>query len=416
MNIEYMLGALNTTTYSIYNDNDSKQLMYAGPEVPLQDTIRSLNRIMGKYVSAGPSVHSIYLYNKDRGTYFSTYKGMYHLDEDFVKRLAGGNFLLSDFPMVRPLDGSMVCTQVITDTFVYSGNEPTNAVFVNYSFSWILDNINLLRNEENESALFVVDRDGTFINAVDSANHTDFIAALLENHEKLAQNASALLHIRGKAYLVDTLQTKPNHWELYKILPMDMLTRGITAVRSTLLLINIVAVAAVLLLYSAVTRRLYHPVRHMIAMLPVNGQTQSKDEFSLVESFYLQQFNEIKQLRNVSATNARLLEEPIINYLLTGSYLLSAESLQELYSIYRFHIDFQKPYRICVCAFDDSRDIRTQFDTDKGKMIVLLTLKDIVRECIGTFLPFDYAYSRDECVTLLMQTDEACDQAMLLSL
>ena len=44
-----------------------------------------------------------------------------------------------------------------------------------------------------------------------------------------------------------------------------------------------------------------------------------RDEFSLVESYYLQQLNEIKELRRISEANAVLLEEPIINRLLYRS-------------------------------------------------------------------------------------------------
>ena len=121
-----------------------------------------------------------------------------------------------------------------------------------------------------------------------------------------------------------------------------------------------------------------------------------RDEFSLVESYYLQQLNEIKELRRISEANAVLLEEPIINRLLYRSESLPEHEFSELYRIYRFHISFQQPYLVCVCAFDQMEQLSTKFDLSKDKMLMLLLIKDVIKESRSPHYQYDYSYSNDE--------------------
>ena len=131
-------------------------------------------------------------------------------------------------------------------------------------------------------------------------------------------------------------------------------------------------------------------------MLPERGNAEVRDEFSLVESYYLQQLNEIKELRRISEANAVLLEEPIINRLLYRSESLPEHEFSELYRIYRFHISFQQPYLVCVCAFDQMEQLSTKFDLSKDKMLMLLLIKDVIKESLSPHYQYDYSYSNDE--------------------
>lgn len=413
-NIDYMVGILNATTYSIYNDTNVRQLMYMDEPKELYDYIRLINTIADNTIAVNPAIHSTYIYNEKARTFFSTHRGMYYLDEDFAARQQAQQVFCQSYPILRELDGELVCTQAITDSYTEQA-EPRCSVFVNYRFNWMLNNMNVGIRPENGETLLLVDNEGKCIDAAQK-NLRDRSALgmeILKLDGSMSGNQSQQMELCGTEYLVSLGVCELTGWRVYKLVPIKAVTRDIRALFQTLLLVNLIAVAAVIALYYGVTQILYRPVNKIISMLPETVRGRSQDEFSLVESYYLQQLNEIRTLRKTSETNRKLLEEPIVNRLLYQSHRMSEREFAELYQIYRFHISFDQPYQICVLAFDQPELLAERFDVTKDKMLVLMLIKDLIRECVGAGYRFDYAYSNDECMTVLLQVDEQADQQAL---
>lgn len=407
--IDYMMGVLNATTYAIYNNPDAVSLMYCDPKPEVHDYIVMLNRLTAQSVKANPAVHSVYLYNNRLETFFSTYKSMYYLDADFSRRVTDGALLLRDFPLLRRVDGQFVCTQVLADSFTYAGGAPTNAVYVNYRFDWLLDNLRRFAQDDTGASLFLVDKEGNCVSAFlqhDTDAHAveqDLLAsrALFGEGEDSTDIVTTTIH--GTRCAVSTITTQSTGWQLFKIVPLSVVMQDIVVLRNVILVANLLAVLAILGLYGIVTKQLYRPVDKMLTLVP-EEHTAGADEFSLVESYYLQQLGEVKALRALSETNAKLLEEPVIHRLLYSGYRLSQQEFAELYNVYRFHIDFAQPYRVCVCSFDDMGKLAESFDTAKDNMLILSTMKQAVKDCVGACASFDYAYTNDECMAVLVQS------------
>lgn len=413
-NIDYMVGILNATTYSIYNDTNVRQLMYMDEPKEFYDYIRLINTIADNTIAVNPAIHSTYVYNEKAGTFFSTYRGMYYLDEDFAARQQAQQVFCQSYPILRDLDGELVCTQAIIDSYTAQA-EPRCSVFVNYRFDWMLNNMNVGIQPENGETLLLVDNEGKCIDAAQKnlRERSELGAEILGLDGSMSGGQSQQMELCGTEYLVSLGVCNLTGWRVYKLVPLKAVTRDIRALFRTLLLVNLIAVAAVIALYYGVTQILYRPVNKIISMLPETIRGRSRDEFSLVESYYLQQLNEIRTLRKTSETNRKLLEEPIVNRLLYQSHRMSEREFAELYQIYRFHISFDQPYQICVLAFDQPELLAERFDGTKDKVLVLMLIRDIIRECVGARYSFDYAYSNDECMTVLLQVDEQADQQAL---
>lgn len=414
-NIDYMVGILNATTYSIYNDTNVRQLMYMDEPEEFYDYIRLVNTIADNTIAVNPAIHSTYIYNEKAGTFFSTYRGMYYLDADFAQRQQAQQLFRQGYPVLRELDGELVCTQAITDSYT-ADSEPRCSVFVNYRFDWMLNNMNVTVQPENGETLLVVDNEGKCIDAAQKNLRSDseLSREVLGLDGSMTGGESKQMRLDGTDYLVSLGVCNLTGWRVYKLVPLRSVTQDIRVLFRTMVVVNLIAIAAVIALYYGVTQILYRPVNKIVNMLPETARNRSRDEFSLVESYYLQQLSEIRTLRKTSETNSKLLEEPIVNRLLYQSHRLSEREFAELYQIYRFHIAFDRPYQICVLSFDQPELLAKRFDVSKDKMLVLMLIKELIHDCVGAEYPFDYAYSNDECMTVLLQTDEQADQQKLL--
>lgn len=414
-NIDYMVGILNATTYSIYNDTNVRQLMYMDEPEEFYDYIRLVNTIADNTIAVNPAIHSTYIYNEKAGAFFSTYRGMYYLDADFAQRQQAQQLFRQGYPVLRELDGELVCTQAITDSYT-ADSEPRCSVFVNYRFDWMLNNMNVTVQPENGETLLVVDNEGKCIDAAQKNLRSDseLSREVLGLDGSMTGGESKQMPLDGTDYLVSLGVCNLTGWRVYKLVPLRSVTQDIRVLFRTMVVVNLIAIAAVIALYYGVTQILYRPVNKIVNMLPETARNRSRDEFSLVESYYLQQLSEIRTLRKTSETNSKLLEEPIVNRLLYQSHRLSEREFAELYQIYRFHIAFDRPYQICVLSFDQPELLAKRFDVSKDKMLVLMLIKELIHDCVGAEYPFDYAYSNDECMTVLLQTDEQADQQKLL--
>ena len=84
--IDYMIGILNNTTYSMYRSSDAKQLMYRKPSDNVYDYIQVMNRFIGSFIDANPAIYSAYIYNPNLGCYLSTDRGGAILCFSSIKR------------------------------------------------------------------------------------------------------------------------------------------------------------------------------------------------------------------------------------------------------------------------------------------------------------------------------------------
>ena len=406
--IDYMIGMINNTTYSVFQSSDVKQLMYREASENVYDYIQVMNRVINSFINANPSVHSVYIYNPRVSQYLSTnQRGIFHVDSDFQARMEKQEIHVHDFPILRWVDGQLICTQMIADNYdvIYRHND--SCVFVNYNFNWMLDNMNIYIQPERGDSLFLIDGEGHCFTAYGpDVLDSKAIEAEMQRCQALLNGQSAVsIPWQGQNSLITTYRVPSTGWQLFKVVSLAELEQEIQSLRNTIWIVNIISALAILFLYYGVSRWLYRPLNRIVSMLPDRGQTKSQDEFSLVESYYLQQLNEIKELRRISEANAILLEEPIINRLLYHSESLPEHEFSELYRIYRFHISFERPYLICVCAFDQMEQLSTKFDLSKDKMLMLLLIKDVIKESLSAGYLYDYSYSNDECMTILLQID-----------
>lgn len=414
--IDYMIGILNNTTYSMYQNSDVKNLMYREPSEDVYDYIQVMNRFINSFIYANPAIHSAYIYNSNLRCYLSTNQGIFYVDKDFQKRMEQSEITVSDFPILRNVDGQLVCTQMIADNYDTIYRHDDSSIFVNYKFDWMLDNMNIYLQPERGDSLFLIDKEGHCFAAYESSTViSDATEEEMRRCQELLDGQSAVTATwQGRDSIVTTYRVPSTGWQLFKVVPLAELEQEIEILRNTILIINLISALAILFLYYGVSHWLYRPLNRIVSMLPESGNPEKRDEFSLVESYYLQQLNEIKELRRISEANAVLLEEPIINRLLYRSESLPENEFSELYRIYRFHISFQQPYLVCVCAFDQMEQLSTKFDPAKDKMLMLMLIKDIIKESLSSYYQYDYSYSNDECMTILLQLDQEQTQNTLV--
>ena len=246
--IDYMIGILNNTTYSMYRSSDAKQLMYRKPSDNVYDYIQVINRFIGSFIDANPAIYSAYIYNPNLGCYLSTDRGIFYVDEDFRQRMEQPEIPVSDFPVLRRIDGQLVCTQMIADNYdtVYRHND--SSIFVNYKFDWMLDNMNTYLRPERGDSLFLLDKEGRYFPAYESANlNSEAMEAEMRRCQELLAGQSAVTAPwLGRDSIITTYRVPSTGWQLFKVVPLAELEQEITALRNLILVINLISALAIL--------------------------------------------------------------------------------------------------------------------------------------------------------------------------
>ena len=402
---ETILQNLESTAYSIYQSPVTKQIMY-GSNQEINHIIQLLDKV-NQEITFNPSVQSVYIYNHSMDTYYSTYKGMYYLDDSFQKML-DLEVKDSDFPLTRKTESGWVLTYKLTD--VYYSSSPSDSVYINFDYDWIIDAI-LASSNESGSSVYILDENLNLV--LPSGTQSQYFPTLPEHAVTLLSSAQKddygvfqMPVESGEAYVSYTKFAEPD-WVLLRATPASDLFRSIEYWQQFISILLAITIVIAGICYIFISRRLYSPINRIVGLLP-SGE-EPADEFTLFERYVSNQQNELDHLKTDNEMGEQQREEGAIIRLISGNNIMNEHFLQSLYAMYHFKVDFLKPYYVCVGSLDDIENVFTYFAPENEKGLALYALRNILLECLAP-LSCDYAYTENDHIIFLFNSDEITNE------
>ncbi len=410
-NIEFVEETSRNLCFSIFYDNNVQSLLHTKDDYDYL-CMQSINRISDSYTASTPSIVSIYLYNDMRKEYYSTYNGIYNIDEGFARLIKEKRLPNNLSPIVRTIGDKTVVTYCLRESYDgYTGSD--SAIFVNMDFNWFMnymDTINRIRDAKN-GVLFVFDRDNVCINtSIGKDAQLEEIQKLLSQKiQDMPKEEDALvfnLNTSQNAYTGTMLRVDGCDWKIARLYPYNQLFSGMGQIRVVIILVNLITVIVIMLLFMLVARGIYRPVDRLMQKLNITDKEGGiQDEFGRLEQYYLGSKEELRQLENEKETKFSIMRKYMLRKLLVESDVFTKKELDELKEQYGVLIDFNAPIKMLIVMIDDFDCLDSQYDIKADKALVFFGIINILSELFSEQYRNECVHIDDQYIVILYNTN-----------
>lgn len=394
--------ALEDACFSIYNSNEVQSIMYSNDTMDY-NTIKTLNRISQTFVDGTPYVHSIYIYNKGLNTYFSTYRSMFNIDEDFLQRqIEDTNVALRYMPTIRKIDDQIIATYYLNDDYYYHSSKKSNAIYINFDFQWINEHIENLNQTSVNQELLIIDSSSKIIRG--DKNETMDYANIHKQIDDYGNTIETFeVEIEGINYFATYMPMKHLGWKLIKMEPYNQVFSTLKAIKSTILIIFVSALLTISGIFILITRRLYKPVERMVKNIGRDHFKKETGEFSFIEEYYQSMKSEIDRLELHQ-------KETWLRDLLRNANV----SLEEMdVSKESLNINPCNKYILLYMHIDDYHNLGYVFDLGKDQELISFTLCNIISEIMEASYIFDYVPMDQYNMALVIQWEHMSQDTLI---
>lgn len=396
--------------FSVLNSNEAQSLLYNTHEDSY--ALMLMRNRLSDNLRSNPFVHSVYLYNSAKNTYYSTHKSFHYVDDDFLAQIESGALRPNLKPLVRDLDGNIVLTYGLGELFGRSTRDV--AVYVNVYLDYVIENL----EEFSSGELLAFDQSGKPLNRfVQRAGVSDALLGKLS--DALPDGADAL---EAQILLVSAPGEEPQSatvlfcpqmdWMLVKLQPYNEAFTRTERLRATIIALNISVLLLISVLYALISRQMYKPIKRMLNQ--VSGTASSdilEDEFAYLTRFYRDMRAELSELRQ-ARENRMQLTDFSLQKLLQESRLLSWEEICALVREYGLPLDLTKPMRLLMFIADDFALLPPEFAPESERPLVLFGMRNLLDEAFEPLKNYALTYTENAYLALLVNAED--DEAELL--
>ena len=333
-----------------------------------------------------PYVESIYLYNQQLDTIYSSKTG-YQLssadfedkpiverltDDEFINSYTGDPLAIRKNEKNQPID---LISYIFFDS-AKNSNEPKNALVINVYTSTLTDNIRSMKGFINQwnSDFVIMNQDGTVLGSVlnsELANNPDLFSELKE--DTLADNIKRNPYriINGKRYYQMVTHDNVNNWHLISLTPTSLLFHDLVSASLIGLLIMMIVLIFSFLVCLYFAKKLNNPLQMLVDTLKGHKKTddlnalKKPEEFQLMLSVFssLQEHNQ--QLNDLQRKTTYSLTQGCLNKLVSDNYIEFPEQIQQEMEL--LNLTYLASHTLCmaVLKIDGYRDFLKNHDVNE---------------------------------------------------
>lgn len=288
------LDAMNRNLcFMVLGSNEAQGLLYT--KQPDSYQLMLLRNRLADNLRSNPFVHSVYLYNRARDIYYSTFKAFHYVDSDFLEQVRSGALRPNLKPLVRELDGDVVLTYGLGELFGAESRDV--AIYLNVYLDDLIENLETFTGGQ----LLAFDQSGKLVNRFASqlAISETLVAAVSDALAASPGGTTFFIEALGVEQQVATALPCPQmDWTLVKLTPSrDVFARS-QRLRDTIIAVNLGSLLLIALSYAFLSRRVYQPISRMVKK--VSG-TRAKDvsgnEFDYMIQLYDAMREELSKLK-----------------------------------------------------------------------------------------------------------------------
>jgi len=422
-NLEFMDKTIKNLCSYLYFDDKSTYVMYNNdPDVVQTATI--INNLKRSLSPTNPFVHSVYFYNKNNKTFYSTYKGMYYYDpilDEFLKQHEVIPQLKPIMRKIEPEYGRDSGYNYVFTYFMYEefDKDSKEAIMVvNVKPEWLIENIMNIYSADrnNESNIFLFNNNGEYIgNKVDNK---DFEKALKEAYNDYIVNAEE--NARFNKYMIKRIGGKDHMFSFLFIDGLDMLlvktqeyselSDFINRIRITIVTITVIVIILSLMVVFYTARIIYKPVGKLVNTVasenPKKDISGSKDEISYLSEVYKNIIEGINKYEIQRLSYKDEIKKQCLKKILYSAFSDTKEFCRELHENNIF-VSIEKEMAICVVLIDNYDGFKNMYNY-KDRNLLKFCIINIFEEVISRQFPVNGVDLDDtDKVVMIMNTNGA---------
>lgn len=300
----FMVDSAKTLLYQIYKDDQISKLFYLYP--PDGNDQPFIYSQLATYRESAPLIQSIYVYNADTGTIYSSGEGDNNVssssrffDQDvfnLLKKRKSDNQIIP-YPRLIPskaipefgtVGNSSVYSFVFTDTFASekeTGLE--SAVILNVSEEWLRGIIDSM-DVSPGSNTFIINNQGVMVsgnkldNMLTDISKEDYIKNIIHGR---GDSGYFVGKVRGAKSLITFVSSPTLGWKFVRITPYTQIVSKINQLRLITLLISSVILILGVFVSFYLSRKLYTPVDRVFKKLDSLEKEKRDNFYSLKHEF-----------------------------------------------------------------------------------------------------------------------------------
>ena len=293
----FMVDSAKSLLVQMYYDDNISNLRFK-TDLDTQDILTDV-RLLANYSYSMPFVDSIYIYNKNNDTFYTTLtntaavKSSAFFDKDIINILNNSKDISVAKPIARNVafSSSQAFNKQTTNVFTfiypqYNSNNLDNAIIINVSELWIRKVISSL-NLDKSDKIIIVDSKGDILSSIFNNEIQSNLSKNLDyNFIKDITGSSG--HITfgsgGTKSLVTYVSANNLDWKYIRVMPYSRITGLLNQVRDTTLLICFIILFFGLALSFVFSKSIYKPINDVINNLK-NRPEDIKDIRALREEY-----------------------------------------------------------------------------------------------------------------------------------
>lgn len=388
--IDYMDDTIRQQIVTIFFSDNTKLLLYSTSE-DIYDQMVAVNGIKDAFVYANPSIHSIYIYNPYKEIYYSTYRSMYNLDEDFLDFYENES-VSNLIPQMRIILDEQVITYQFSDSYYEDNDE--RKLYLNILAEWFFRNLGINMDEETGQGnrIMVYDDRLNLINDLSSFEPFDRELSQAIKKEMIAGYLDdtgfisfTLLH-ENENYIVNALRNEKLDWLVVKVQPEIQSLKEIRALRATMLKVNLAVLIFIFLIAIVITNNLYSPIRKILRDIVGSNRNMLDDEFTILKDYYTSSEQKINQMSKKMDINRNNVKEMVVRRMVTGAMTWDEmKTIMSELEIDTLSLNLESKMVLSVLRLSTVSKTEAVFDVVDDYHLLMFVIENILLENLSSY-------------------------------
>lgn len=420
-NFDYNRDTIGNVMQTIFHQSSVTPLLY-NEDLEGYQIYATLDELKKNVLGANPSLHSIYIYNQNRGNMVSVEASGDFKDNQLLEFMEKNKPLTRMQPYLRKVQRSPDQPEAYIYVFTYfiydfegNGTQPGSFLAVNQRTNWILDNLVTMNKPSGSSSEFLLIDEGGNIcnNNVKIENNEEYHAIIREflakENQLMEQNEDGLgfytAKIKESKYLISYVNIGSYNNHILSIQEYDQVFHALNQLRRNFILCTLVLFGFSMMLLWILARRIYRPINNLVkdvsSLLPPDTkETVKENEFDYLKNAYVKISEKYVSIENQTLANQDIVAQYYLENLLLSS---QEQHIDKLRKKYAGHWIFESGMRFCVFVIrlDDEKYI-LEHNTIKENQLLVFGVQNILLELLKTKVECEVARVEENSFVVLL--------------
>lgn len=427
-NINFMDDMIVNSILSMYYNTEISPL-FGNQQVDFTNLLNQMNKIKTSIIGVNPFIHSIYLYNSDSKTYYTSREDLLFKDTNFDKLLQSKQELPKLKPLPRKIEyptnnGNNRIENVVTYLmydFMDASKQPEGALIVNASTEWLLKNIKDINmiDDNRQDQIMILDNKGEIIGN-NSENDTlqSSIIALYEQHKNANTSESLgyfVDNIDGKKYLITYAYVEKMKWTLVKAQLFDEVFQKMNTLKYTLVAIIIAIILLAFIISLFISKKIYKPIDNLVKNVVSAtdmDHSQEKDEISYLNKAYQFSIDQLNEFKHKKQSNREILKSYFLRKLLVDSRSITNDEFINASSELGICLSKKNPGLVCIVKIDNLAQFEQTFSSF-DRVLCKYGIMNISSELLSEYCRVEVVEMKNDHLAFIMNLDEPVQETSM---